>query len=100
MMMATSKCQRVSKYDLNDMARDAIGLMDYLEINKAHIVGASMGGMITQVIGLDYPDRVLSLTPIMSSPGVGDNSLSGVAPSLVWKRCFSSIFKANSWMVS
>ena len=35
----------------------AIGLMDYLEINKAHIVGASMGGMITQVIGLDYPDR-------------------------------------------
>lgn len=72
-----------AKYDLNDMARDAIGLMDYLEINKAHIVGASMGGMITQVIGLDYPDRVLSLTPIMSSPGVGDNSLSGVAPSLV-----------------
>ena len=71
-----------AKYNLNDMAKDAVGLMDYLEINKAHIVGASMGGMITQVIGLDYPDRVLSLTPIMSSPGVRDDSLSGVAPSL------------------
>ena len=70
------------KYNLNDMAQDAVGLMDYLQINKAHIVGASMGGMITQVIGLDYPDRALSLTPIMSSPGVRDNSLSGVAPSL------------------
>ena len=51
-----------AKYDLNDMARDAIGLMDYLEITKAHIVGASMGGMITQIIGLDYPDSCLLYT--------------------------------------
>ena len=72
-----------AKYDLSDMAKDAICLMDYLGIDKAHIVGASMGGMITQIIGLDYPERALSLTPIMSSPGLGDTSLSGMAPSLV-----------------
>ena len=72
-----------AKYDLDDMAKDAICLMDHLEIDQAHIVGASMGGMITQIIGLDYPERALSLTPIMSSPGVGDPNLSGVAASLV-----------------
>ena len=72
-----------AKYDLSDMAKDAICLMDHLGIDKAHIVGASMGGMITQIIGLDYPERALSLTPIMSSPGLGDTSLSGMAPSLV-----------------
>ena len=66
-------------YTLEDMASDAVGLMDHLNIQKAHIIGASMGGMITQVIGLDYPDRVLSLTPIMSSPGIGleDSNLQG-----------------------
>jgi len=72
-----------AKYDLNDMAKDAISLMDYLNIDKAHIVGASMGGMITQVIGLDHPERALSLTPIMSSPGMGDPDLSVMTPSLV-----------------
>jgi pimeloyl-ACP methyl ester carboxylesterase len=72
-----------AKYDLNDMAKDAICLMDHLGIEQAHIVGASMGGMITQIIGLEYPERALSLTPIMSSPGVGDASLSGIAPSLM-----------------
>ena len=66
-------------YTLEDMASDAVGLMDHLNIQKAHIIGASMGGMITQVIGLDYPDRVSSLTPIMSSPGIGleDSNLKG-----------------------
>ena len=72
-----------AKYDLNDMAKDAISLMDFLNIDKAHIVGASMGGMITQVIGLDHPERALSLTPIMSSPGMGDPDLSVMTPSLV-----------------
>ena len=66
-------------YTLEDMASDAVGLMDHLNIQKAHIIGASMGGMITQVIGLDYPDRASSLTPIMSSPGIGleDSNLQG-----------------------
>lgn len=56
-------------YKLWDMASDVIGLLDALGITKAHIVGASMGGMIAQEIAMQYPDRVLSLTSIMSSTG-------------------------------
>ena len=58
-----------SVYKLSDMAADTIGLMDTLGIAKAHIVGASMGGMIAQEIAMRYPQRVLSLTSIMSSTG-------------------------------
>ena len=57
------------RYDLNDMARDAIGLMDALEIDQAHIVGASMGGMIAQIVAADYPERVKSLVSLMSTSG-------------------------------
>ena len=56
-------------YTLEDMAADAIGLLDALGIERAHIVGASMGGMIAQVLAARYPQRVLSLTSIMSSSG-------------------------------
>ena len=56
-------------YGLNDMARDAIGLLDALGIDRAHIVGASMGGMITQHIGASHGPRALSLTSIMSTTG-------------------------------
>lgn len=56
-------------YTLNDMAADTAGLLDALGIERAHIVGASMGGMIAQVIAARYPQRVLSLTSIMSSSG-------------------------------
>jgi|TARA_B110000438_G_C15818468_1_gene653099 pimeloyl-ACP methyl ester carboxylesterase len=70
-------------YDLDDMAKDAVSLLDHLNIDKAHIVGASMGGMITQLIGLNYPERALSLVPIMSSPGMGDEELSDMTSSLI-----------------
>jgi pimeloyl-ACP methyl ester carboxylesterase len=56
-------------YTLNDMAADAAGLLDALHIKKAHIVGASMGGMIAQMVAAHYPQKVLSLTSIMSSTG-------------------------------
>jgi pimeloyl-ACP methyl ester carboxylesterase len=56
-------------YSLQDMARDALGVLDALKIEKAHIVGASMGGMISQHIAAKFPERVLSLTSIMSSSG-------------------------------
>lgn len=56
-------------YTLNDMAADAVGLLDALDIRRAHVIGASMGGMIAQLVAADYPDRVLSLTSIMSSTG-------------------------------
>lgn len=56
-------------YTLDDMAADAIGLMDRLGIDRAHIVGASMGGMIAQVVAAKYPMRTRSLVSIMSSSG-------------------------------
>lgn len=56
-------------YKLSDMAQDTIGLMDALGIASAHIVGASMGGMIAQEIAISYPERVRSLTSIMSTTG-------------------------------
>ena len=56
-------------YLLSDMAADAAGLLDALGIDKAHIMGASMGGMIAQTFAADYPERTLSLMSIMSSTG-------------------------------
>ena len=56
-------------YKLIDMARDTIGLMDALGIKSAHLVGASMGGMIAQEATLSFPERVRSLTSIMSTTG-------------------------------
>lgn len=56
-------------YTLDDMAADAVGVMDALGIERAHIVGASMGGMIAQLVAADYPQRTLSLISIMSSTG-------------------------------
>lgn len=64
-------------YTLDDMADDAVGLLDALGIRAAHVVGASMGGFIAQLIAINHPDRVLSLTSIMSAPGGRDT----VAPS-------------------
>jgi pimeloyl-ACP methyl ester carboxylesterase len=56
-------------YRLRDMATDTVGLMDALGIRSAHIVGASMGGMIAQEIAITFPERVRSLTSIMSTTG-------------------------------
>jgi pimeloyl-ACP methyl ester carboxylesterase len=56
-------------YLLDDMADDAAGLLDHLGIQAAHIVGASMGGMIGQTLAIKHPERVLSLTSIMSTTG-------------------------------
>jgi proline iminopeptidase len=56
-------------YDLSDMAADVTGLMDALGIGRAHAVGASLGGMVAQVLAARWPDRVASLVSIMSSSG-------------------------------
>lgn len=56
-------------YTLSDMADDAVGLFDALGIDRAHVVGASMGGMIVQQLAIDHPDRLRSITSIMSTTG-------------------------------
>ena len=58
-------------YTLKDMADDGIGLMDALGIAGAHVVGASMGGMIVQLMAVHHPERLMSLTSIMSTTGSG-----------------------------
>lgn len=65
------------EYSLDDMAADAVGLLDALGIRAAHIVGASMGGFIAQLVALDRPERVLSLTSMISGP----NGLDQVQPT-------------------
>ncbi|MGH8481845.1 MAG: alpha/beta fold hydrolase, partial [Nevskiaceae bacterium] len=56
-------------YTLDDMAHDTVGLLDALSLQRAHVVGASMGGMIAQILAARHPQRVDSLTLIMSSSG-------------------------------
>jgi pimeloyl-ACP methyl ester carboxylesterase len=59
-------------YTLDDMAADAVGLLDAIGVDKAHIVGASMGGMIAQLVAINHPSRTKSLTSIMSNTGRRD----------------------------
>src|SRR3954447_6215147 len=56
-------------YGLGDLADDTVGLLDALGLESAHLVGASMGGMISQLVAIRYPERVRSLTSIMSTTG-------------------------------
>lgn len=65
-------------YTLDDMADDAVALLDHLNLPSAHICGASMGGMIVQTVALRHPERVRSLTSIYSS--TGDRSLPQATP--------------------
>jgi pimeloyl-ACP methyl ester carboxylesterase len=59
-------------YTLSDMAADGIGLLDALGIARAHVAGSSMGGMIVQTMAIEHPDRVASLTSVMSHTGERD----------------------------
>lgn len=59
-------------YVLSDMAADAKGLLDFLGIAAVHVLGVSMGGMIAQQFAIDFPDVVLSLTSVMSTPDINE----------------------------
>jgi len=63
------RARAMAPYTLRDMAVDGISLLDELGIDRAHVVGSSMGGMIAQKIAIEFPDRVLSLTSMSSSTG-------------------------------
>ena len=80
LMMARLGLRFPLAYSLTDMAADAVGLLDALGIARAHVVGASMGGMIAQLIGAGWPDRVASLTLVMTSSGAP--GLPGPTPAL------------------
>ena len=79
-------------YTLNAMAYDTVGLLDALGLNRAHLVGASMGGMIAQIVAIEWPERVASLTSIMSTSG--NRLLPGpqrkVLRALLWPRSRSA----------
>ena len=68
-------------YTLTEMAADGIGLLDHLGIDQAHVVGASMGGMIVQTMAIEHQDRLLSVTSIMST--VGDIAYGAPTPEAI-----------------
>lgn len=91
-------------YTLSDMAADAVGLLDVLGIEKAHLVGSSMGGMIVQTIAIEHRHRCQSLTSMMST--VGDRAYFEVSPeaaAVLLAPAASSrdeyIASARNWMV-
>jgi pimeloyl-ACP methyl ester carboxylesterase len=68
-MLAGQGKADAAPYTLRDMAEDTVGLMDALGIRRAHVVGASMGGAIAQELAIHHPDRLITMTSIMSSTG-------------------------------
>lgn len=68
-------------YTLSDLAADAAGLVGQLGLDSVHVVGASMGGMIAQLIAIEHPDRVRSLTSIMST--TGDRAVGEASPAAI-----------------
>ena len=69
------------QYTVRDLADEAIGLMDYLHIDKAHILGMSMGGMVAQELAINYPDRLKKLVLVCTT--TGDDDISEINPELL-----------------
>jgi pimeloyl-ACP methyl ester carboxylesterase len=65
-------------YSLSDMAADAVAVLDSLGIDRAHVLGQSMGGMIVQTLAIEHPDRLWSVTSVMST--TGDRSVGQASP--------------------
>jgi pimeloyl-ACP methyl ester carboxylesterase len=91
-------------YTLSDMAADAVGLLDSLGIERAHVLGASMGGMIAQTVAIEHPRRVISLISVMSmtgEPGVGqptpESAAALLAPPPLERQAY--IDASTSWMI-
>jgi pimeloyl-ACP methyl ester carboxylesterase len=78
-------------YSLDDMANDGIAVLDALGIEEAHVIGVSMGGMIAQQIAINHPDRVLSLTSIMSSGNINDPNLPPISMDIAQELIKASL---------
>ncbi len=71
--------ERGEAYSLSDMAGDAIAVLDAIGVERAHVMGLSMGGMIVQTLAIEHPDRLLSMTSVMSHTGEPDHQTSSPA---------------------
>jgi pimeloyl-ACP methyl ester carboxylesterase len=78
-------------YSLADMANDGIAVLDSLGIEKANIIGISMGGMIAQELAINHPDRVVSLTSMMSSGYIEDPELAKISSGIAWQLIKASL---------
>jgi pimeloyl-ACP methyl ester carboxylesterase len=78
-------------YSVSDMAADGLHVLDALGIRKAHVVGVSMGGMVAQQFTIDHPERVESLTSIMSSGNILDRELPPISSDVVWKLILAGL---------
>jgi pimeloyl-ACP methyl ester carboxylesterase len=66
------RARSLAAYTLSDMSNDAVALLDALHIERAHVIGSSLGGAIAQTMAIEHPERLLSLTSMMSSTGEPD----------------------------
>ena len=85
---------RKDGYTLADMASDCVGVLDHLGIDRVHLVGRSMGGMIAQTVAATEPGRVLSLTSIYST--TGSTKVGQPARSTIWKLVFAPEVKTRT----
>jgi len=78
-------------YSLEDLAEDAIAILDTLEIEKAHVIGASFGGMIAQTLCINYPHRVHTLVSMISTGDIMDSDLPPINMNTIKKLVFAQI---------
>ena len=76
---------KMDPYSLSDLADDGIAILDVLEIEKAHVVGVSMGGMIAQEFAIKHPGRIATLTSMMSSGYIEDPELPPISGEIAWQ---------------
>ena len=86
------KWKKKNAYTLSDMAKDIIAILNIAKIEKAHIVGVSMGGMIAQIVAIENPNRIISLTSIMSSGDVMDSDVPPMSDEVLPKM-ISTVLK-------
>lgn len=78
-------------YSLSDLADDAVAILDSSGIDQAHIIGVSMGGMIAQQLAINHPEKVSTLTSIMSSGYIEDPDLPPISSEVAWKLIKASL---------